>query len=146
MSSPLANRMLSLAEELRVMAVAVDSPARSRDGGTQSPATANVHAIMRARRLREQFFPGGLFADPAWDMILDLVTARYEGRRISVSSLCIASGVPPTTALRWIGQLTRKGVFRRVQDETDGRRVFIELSDEAAEGFTAWAQAVGVRL
>ncbi len=39
---------------------------------------------------------------------------------------------PATTALRWIRTLTDLGVFVRVADPTDGRRVFIELSETAA--------------
>ncbi len=75
-------------------------------------------------------------------MILDLMAARLAGQRVSVSSLCIAAAVPPTTALRWIRQLTERGVFSRIDDPADGRRVFIELTDEAASGFMAWAHAV----
>jgi hypothetical protein len=40
-----------------------------------------------------------LFADPGWDILLDLYAARQEGKQVSVSSLCIAAAVPPTTAL-----------------------------------------------
>ena len=42
-------------------------------------------------------------------MLLDLTAARAEHTRVSVTSLCIASGVPPTTALRWIGQMSDAG-------------------------------------
>ena len=42
-------------------------------------------------------------------MLLDLLAARLERERVSVSSLCIAAAVPPTTALRWIRTLTDKG-------------------------------------
>src|SRR5690606_396517 len=61
---------------------------------------AFVRGIIRARRLRDQFFRGELFADPAFDTLLDLYAARLEGRRVAVSSLCIAASVPATTALR----------------------------------------------
>ncbi|MBO9574594.1 MAG: MarR family transcriptional regulator [Sphingobium sp.] len=101
-----------------------------------------IRALLRARRLREQFLPPDLFADPAWDMILDLMAARLSGQRVSVSSLCIAAAVPPTTALRWIRQLTDRGVFARIDDPADGRRVFIEITDEAAEAFIGWTSAV----
>src|SRR5690606_24209072 len=69
-----------------------------------------VRDWLRVRRLRDEFLPGDLFADPAWDMLLDLFAARLEQERVSVSSLCIASAVPPTTALRWIRTLTEKGL------------------------------------
>jgi hypothetical protein len=80
-----------------------------------------VRRIIRQRQLRARFFDGELFGDPAWDMLLDLTAARAEHTRVSVTSLCIASGVPPTTALRWIGQLTEAALFQRVEDEADRR-------------------------
>jgi DNA-binding MarR family transcriptional regulator len=107
-----------------------------------SPTHGEIRALLRARRLREQFLPADLFADPAWDMMLDLMAARLCGQRVSVSSLCIAAAVPPTTALRWIRQLTERGVFARIDDPADGRRVFIELTDEAADALSGWAIAV----
>ena len=70
-----------------------------------------VRRIIRQRQLRARFFEGDLFADPAWDMLLDLTAARAEHTRVSITSLCIASGVPPTTALRWIGQMTDAGLL-----------------------------------
>src|SRR3546814_5849017 len=57
---------------------------------------ARVRALIRARRMRDQFFRSELFADPAWDMLLDLMAARLEHKRVSVSSLCIAAAVPVT--------------------------------------------------
>lgn len=101
-----------------------------------------VRRVLQARRLRERYLPGDLFADPAWDMLLDLMAARLAGKKVSVSSLCIASAVPPTTALRWIGQLCRRGIVERSNDPTDARRVFITLGDEAAENVAAWFAAV----
>ncbi len=115
---------------------------RSGSAGAEPLHPGEIRALLRARRLREQFLPADLFADPAWDMILDLMAARLAGQRVSVSSLCIAAAVPPTTALRWIRQLTERGVFSRIDDPADGRRVFIELTDEAATAFAAWVQSV----
>lgn len=102
-----------------------------------------VRRIIRQRQLRGRFFDGELFADPAWDMLLDLTAARVEHTRVSVTSLCIASGVPPTTALRWIGQMSEAGLLQRVEDETDRRRVFITLSDHAAEAMARYFAELG---
>lgn len=103
--------------------------------------SAEIRALLQVRRLRDRYMPTDLFADPAWDMMLDLMAARLDGKRVSVSSLCIAAAVPPTTALRWIGQLTERGIFVRTRDPHDARRVFIGLSDEAAENVAAWFAA-----
>lgn len=100
-----------------------------------------VRAMIRARRLRDQFFRSEIFADPAWDMLLDLFAARLEKRRVAVSSLCIAAAVPPTTALRWIKSLCDQGLFLRHADVEDGRRVFIELSEDAAAAMEAYLRA-----
>ncbi len=88
-----------------------------------------LEKIAQNRRKRESFFGDGLFADPAWDMILDLAIARARFRRVSVTSLCIASGVPSTTALRWISVMVARGIFQRENDDSDRRRAFISLTD-----------------
>ncbi len=102
-----------------------------------TPASHKLAILIRnrikSRRAREDFFESGLFADPAWDILLDLMAARLEGKQVSVSSLCIAAAVPPTTALRWITTMTESGLLERKQDPHDARRVFIELSNDAYE-------------
>lgn len=107
------------------------------------PDARAVRQIIRHRQARARFFDGDLFADPAWDMLLDLTAARAEHTRVSVTSLCIASGVPPTTALRWIGQMTDAGLLQRVEDRADRRRAFITLSDKAADAMARYFAQVG---
>ena len=92
-----------------------------------------VTAVIQARRLRAHFFDEELFADPAWDMMLDLFRAELCQRRIASSSLCVAAAVPATTALRWIKAMTEKGLFVRHDDPFDGRRVYIELAPDVSE-------------
>lgn len=101
-----------------------------------------IRAVIRARRLRAQYFGGELFADPAWDMLLDLFAASLERRRVSVSSLCIAAAVPPTTALRWIGTMHDAGLFGREADPGDRRRAYIVLSEKALAGMRAYIGAL----
>lgn len=102
-----------------------------------------VRKIIRQRQLRAEFFGPELFADPAWDILLDLSAARAEHARVSVTSLCIASGVPPTTALRWIAQMTEAGLLVRIEDESDRRRAFIDLSDKASEAMARYFHELG---
>lgn len=105
-------------------------------------AAGTVRDVLRARRLRDRFFGDGLFEDPAWDMLLDLFAARLEGGRVSVSSLCIAAAVAPTTALRWITKLTAARLLLRTPDPDDRRRVFVALSDDAAASMHGYVAAL----
>jgi DNA-binding MarR family transcriptional regulator len=106
-------------------------------------AIETVRSFIQARRLRSQFFDGELFADPAWDMLLDLFHAEIAQRRVPVSSLCIAAAVPATTALRWITTMTDAGLFRRRADPYDGRRVFVELAPEASKAMRGYFNEIG---
>lgn len=108
------------------------------------PEARLVRRIIRQRQWRARFLDGDLFADPAWDMLLDLAASRVEGKRVSVTSLCIASGVPPTTALRWIGQLVEAGLFARVCDDADRRRAFIELTDKAVDALSRYFSEIAL--
>jgi DNA-binding MarR family transcriptional regulator len=76
-------------------------------------------------------------------MLLDLTAARAEHSRVSVTSLCIASGVPPTTAMRWIGQMVEAGLFERVEDDSDRRRAFIALTEKAADAMARYFAELG---
>ncbi|UZK64964.1 winged helix DNA-binding protein [Sphingomonas sp. M1-B02] len=112
------------------------------DGAPIEISPQEVRATIRSRRMRGQFFQGDLFADPAWDMLLDLFASALERRQVSVSSLCIAAAVPPTTALRWIGTLHDAGLFERQADPSDRRRAYIGLSAKGLDGMRSYASAV----
>ncbi|HEX7822007.1 MAG TPA: hypothetical protein VF463_15470 [Sphingobium sp.] len=99
-----------------------------------SSAIRSARHILQVQQKRNARFgePVGTgkatFGDPAWSMLLDLYVSAMSGKRTSVSSLCIASGVPPTTALRHISTMVSKGWILRVADPKDARRIFLELS------------------
>lgn len=97
--------------------------------------------ILRARERRAEFFGAKLFADPAWDMLLELYAAELDQRRISIGSLCIGSRVSATTALRWISVLQNHGLIERQGDPLDGRRVYVKLSAAGSSAMTAYFQA-----
>lgn len=109
----------------------------------EMPDPRMVRRMIRQRQMRARFFDGDLFADPAWDMLLDLTAAHVEKSKVSVTSLCIASSVPPTTALRWIGQMTEAGLLKRIEDESDRRRAFITLTDKAADAMARYFADLG---
>lgn len=103
----------------------------SPDGKAAVPSDAQrrfAARIYRARREREGLLPRGLFSEPAWDMLLDLYV-NDNGSGIATSSLCIASNVPATTALRWIQTLADRGLIERHTSDMDQRMTLICLSE-----------------
>lgn len=94
---------------------------------------ASAKSIYRRRRARAKYFPEltNMFGEAGWDVLLDLFIADMEGRRVSVSSSCIAADVPPTTALRWIDVLEDRATILREPDLEDRRRTYLTLSPDA---------------
>ncbi|WP_156874129.1 hypothetical protein [Sphingorhabdus lutea] len=94
---------------------------------------ADVRKFIKNRRVRDQLFGEDLFADPVWDMLLDLYACHLDGQMVSVSGLCIAANVPATTALRWISIMTDKNLIMRKADPQDGRRAYIGMTADTVE-------------
>jgi hypothetical protein len=100
---------------------------------------ALARRYLRHRRERERLLPD-LFADPAWDILLDLFAASIERRPVSISSACVAAAVSPTTALRWIGTLEARGLVLRVADTADRRRTHLRLAESAEAAIIRWLE------
>lgn len=110
------------------------------------PSTAQVvKSVIKARTVREQIFGTDIFRDPAWDMLLDLYVNREEGRETSVSSLCIAAGVPATTGLRYIAAMEKLSFLGRRKDGRDARRVLIDPDPLAMTGVERAVSRLSVR-
>ena len=112
--------------------------------GASLPEAAAIRAVIRRRQMRAKFFDAELFADPAWDILLDLAAARAGHERVSVTSLCIAAGVPATTALRWITQMVDSGLLLRIPDPADRRRAHIALADSTADAMARYFREAGI--
>ncbi|WP_156255571.1 hypothetical protein [Sandarakinorhabdus oryzae] len=137
--SATAQHISALSAEAQRLADALAQLAQTADKDSETQISAGlVRRLIRLRRDRDRHFPAELFADPAWDMLLDLTAARMEGADVPVSSLCLAAAVPTTTALRWVRSLSEAGIFVRRTDPGDARRAFITLSDQANEAMLAW--------
>ena len=84
-----------------------------------------------SRGLRPKTLSCNLFGEPAWDLLLDLYIREKSGSRSSVTSACIGSRAPHTTALRHIEALRRSGWIKRIADEGDKRRFWLALTPMA---------------
>lgn len=145
-------RMLLNAEALIAAASAtvskvlnqIDPSRQSLDSPTEITAPVDpqtLAAIARRliveRRVRDRLLNiPELFGEPAWDMLLDLFVAHLSGKQVSTSSACISSTAPATTGLRYIKALEDKKLVKRVRHKSDGRVVYICLTDEAVAQMT----------
>ncbi len=109
---------------------------------TEASALANARRCVRRRMLRRQLIGApALFGEPAWDMLIDLFIHQCERKPVSTSSLCIASGVPMSSALRMIQRLSEAGLVSRRADPSDGRRFFVELAPDVHQRLEAYFSA-----
>ena len=130
----LADTLAQTADRLRDAAV---TPADGRPG-----AASFARRILAARGRIGNYIDADLFADPARDILLDLFVAGEEGRRMSISSCCIAAAVPPTTALRWIGMLKKRGLIQETVDPADGRRKWLSLTPRVHDAMRDYVEAI----
>ena len=104
-------KLLRISEELRLIAeqfsdgacasgcaAAPETPPRPRAKSRDTRVLGTLaRTLYAARRMRAKLFgDADLFAEPAWDILLDLYTAHCEGKLLPVTSACI--GAFPTTS------------------------------------------------
>lgn len=85
--------------------------------------------IITVRGLRSRYIDHDLLYDPVWNIALDLTLAKLRDQFISVSSVCLASGVPDTTALRYLSIMEKHDLIERSADPSDKRRIFVQISE-----------------
>lgn len=99
--------------------------------GSESKTTVDkVTRLVQERDFRREVFGDGLFSDPAWDMLLDLVQNELGGYATYVSSLSVGARVPLSTTSRYLDLLEKAEFLARLPDPEDGRRVHVKLTDK----------------
>lgn len=113
-------------------AVAMIEKAVAIAASLRPPRSVSVFAdcVRRLRLSRNDRLGANVFRDPAWDMMLDLLVAQEEQRDLSVSQLCIGSGAPATTALRYISRLEKLNIVERSYESSDARLVYLKLNED----------------
>lgn len=137
----LLGKISTLSAELQRLAQLMDAPEAvtpaTRDpepaveaADPNDPARLHqfIRDLLRREMKRREIGGGDLFGDPTWAMLLDLLLAKIENRLVSVSSACIASGAPMSTALRLVRRLVGEEVLCRLPDAHDRRRHFLVIN------------------
>ena len=131
--SGIDDRLRRIRDELDVVETLVRAESEAR------LAPVDIGRVIRsARDGIGRYFDSSLFADPAFDMMLFVFVEEEEGRPVETSACYRASGVPRTTAVRWINMLIGAGLFHSTPHPTDRRLALLSLSDDAREGMRQW--------
>jgi len=83
---------------------------------------------LRCRSRRSRHLPSALFGGGGWEILLELFISEQSGGRTSLSSVCVASQVAKTTAIRYIAFMVADGLVQRVQDPGSLRNKAISLT------------------
>src|SRR3546814_20326038 len=95
-----------------------DQPGRIEASGIPPPLGGNEQDQLAAiaqsefhnRRRRDSLIRYDLFAEPAWDMLLDLYIEQHSGQPVAVDRLCAPAGAARTTALSWLALLIEQAL------------------------------------
>ena len=140
----LARDMRAMAQALLAMAASLDklptdpAPRRDIDDIAKGALARWAKKQYRERGTRSQFFNEEIFREPAWDILLDLFVAGDEGKQVGVASACIASRVPPTTALRWLTVLIEARYIERHDSPGDRRVSIVSLTPFGRDQMAAY--------
>ena len=99
---------------------------------------AEARRLSAARRFRDRIFGRDLFANPAWNILVELFIAAEEGRNVTIKSACVAAGVPQSTALRHIAHLIEVRLTARAQHPSDARSAYLKLTDRGRSKMVAF--------
>lgn len=105
-----------------------------------------IRLIREIRAKRREFFPGGLFSDRGWEILLTLYASHLEQQRLSITRLTAEAGIPATTVLRWMSSLEVADLIVRTGDITDNRRVFVRLSQKGVLTMNSYFTACGAAI
>jgi hypothetical protein len=116
----------------------IETSRRHLDAPTAPSMLARAAEACAARRKLYGLFGRRLFCDPSWDILLELFVSTLEGRKVTVSTACMAACAPTTTALRHIAYLVQEGLVLRRPHPADARSTYLELTGEAVTKLTEY--------
>ena len=122
-----------IASQLEELAGVVShSPVPSRSGHevlTKERQLVLLELMRQLDAVRLSKLEGHLECQPVWSILAELYQCQLLQREVSVTDVCLESGVPMTTALRKLEGLIEGGWVIRMPNVHDRRRVNAVLSD-----------------
>lgn len=99
---------------------------------------AKVRAAKEERSRRAEYFPEELFAEPAWDILLELYAFELVGRSVTERELTERIPVPGSVSIRWLKLLDALSLVTRKVDVVDRTQLRIELTSKALNALDAY--------
>jgi len=97
---------------------------------------AQVNWILNVRRERIAQFGPGLFSDPAWDILLELLAAELGDRRLALGDLTHIA--PASTVARWVGALEERGLLICDINPFQPDQMWLALSKDCSRRLTSF--------
>lgn len=89
-------------------------------------------ALLIQRRERERCFGSELFSEPAWDIMLELMIARIDGREMRISELGVGHHSPGAITGQYVAALVEAKLIERYDCTEGSPDCHLVLSSEAA--------------
>lgn len=122
------------------------SPISGKAGVVDMSLELSVQRARRLRELRRTLLGTEHFSGPAWDILLHLFESHVMQRRDTIGNVCDGTGLPATTAVRWINRLEQSRLIVVRDDHLDNRRRFAQLSAEGVDIMTKYFGGIAPHL
>lgn len=120
-----------LLASLRQLSASLETRAETSQVVTEQAGLSEVvDALFSILTLCDRRLPDAVRSESHLRMILYCVRQHLDGQPPCVSSTCYASRLPLTTALRRLQELVAAGMFEKVDDPEDKRRITVRPSDD----------------
>lgn len=119
------------------------------DTGSAAPmGRSNLRVIARLLldllHAREKFLYPFDASGPCWPLMLVLFGADSTARPLSVGDVSFESGIPRTTAMRWLRELDRHGLVALATDRRDKRVVRVRLTGAGDDAMRACLSRISI--
>jgi DNA-binding MarR family transcriptional regulator len=104
---------------------------------TREALIKRARQLLNDRRRRTRHLGQAIFGEPAWEILL-ILYVEHDRRRLTVSNLTGASGVPASTVLRWLAYLDSQGLTIRSDHPTDARISYVDLTEKGLEALDSY--------
>ena len=101
-----------------------------------------AESLLRLRQLRSDYVSSTLFAEPGWDMLLELYVIENSGSTTAASALLPHSPVAKSTKARWLDHLEELRLVRRRAHPLEPETEFVELTDEGIRELERYLRSI----